>query len=96
MHLSKALYPINWIQWLTILLVAVMAVTVPLTLVRISSVAAQNQQAIRSIMCFSEYRSQHVHARGVTPAQRRQAVRFYNQALERAGLKPCTAADLHP
>lgn len=72
---------------LTYLLVIAIAVTTPIEFSRIRDVQAHQNDAIQSIMCFAEKRigkSQQIPAK-----QRRQAVRFYAQALANAHLTPC-------
>ena len=72
---------------LTYLLVIAIAVTTPLEFSRIRDVQAHQNDALQSIMCFAEKRIGDSHR--IPVKQRRQAVRFYAQALVAAHLSPC-------
>ena len=72
---------------LTYLLVIVIAITTPIEFRRIETVQAHQNDALQSIMCFAEKRIGESHQ--IPAKQRRQAVRFYAQALTAAHLTPC-------
>ena len=79
--------PINWIQWLTLALAMTIAVTTPVLFFRIQDVQHHQNDALDSIICHAErvVRSSH----DIAPKQRTQALRFYEQSLQDAHLKPC-------
>ena len=72
---------------LTYLLVIVIAVTTPIEFARIRAVQAHQNDALQSIMCFTEKRIG--ESKQLPAKQRRQAIRFYAQALTAAHLSPC-------
>lgn len=72
---------------LTYVLVFVIAVTTPIEFSSIRGVQAHQNDALQSIMCFAEKRIG--QSKQIPPKQRRQAVRFYAQALTAAHLSPC-------
>lgn len=72
---------------LTYLLVIVIAVTTPIEFSRIRDVQAHQNDAIQSIMCFAEKRT--VENKQLPAKQRRQTIRFFEQALSNAHLTPC-------
>jgi len=54
---------------------------------RVQDVQRHQDTALRSIMCFAEgFVKKSPHA---TSQQKRQAIRFYNEALANAHLAPC-------
>ncbi|HET6914473.1 MAG TPA: hypothetical protein VFH56_00135 [Acidimicrobiales bacterium] len=79
--------PLNWIQWLTLLLLLAIAVVTPIEFARIHDVQHHQNDAIQSIMCFAEKRT--VQNKQLPPKQRRQTLRFFEQALANAHLTPC-------
>lgn len=86
--------PLNWIQWLTLILLLAMSVTTPWLFYRVRSVQHHQNDALRSIMCRAEtvVRRAPVSAT-FTVKQKRQALRFYTQALAAAHLLPCDQGD---
>ena len=72
---------------LTYVLVFVIAITTPIEFSRIRSVQAHQNDALQSIMCFTEKRIS--QSKQLPPKQRRQAERFYAQAIKAAHLSPC-------
>lgn len=72
---------------LTYLLVIYIAVSTPIFLGRIQSVQAHQNDALQAVMCFTEKRI--AESKQISPKQRRQAVKFYAQALVNAHLTPC-------
>lgn len=86
--------PLNGIQWLTLLLLAVVAGGFAYgfnqqhaTNVTVANVQAHQNDALREILCFAEHT---VMVRpGIPHKQRVEAVQFYRHALERAHLQPC-------
>ena len=81
------LHPLNWIQWLTLALALTVAFTTPVLYFRIQHVQEHQNDALRSIICRAEHvvRTQP----GIPAKQRRDALRFYRNALAGAHLKPC-------
>ena len=79
--------PINWIQWLTLLLAMTIATTTPVLFFRIQNVQHHQNDALHSIICHAEsvVRTQP----GIPPEKRRQALRFYQTSIIDAHLKPC-------
>lgn len=53
----------------------------------VGAVQAHQNDALRSIMCFTEKRIE--ESTQLTVKQKRAAIKFYNQALETAHLDPC-------
>ena len=85
--MRRRFHPLNWIQWLTLGLALFMAFAFIILYLRIADVQAHQNDALRSILC----RAEHVVKTqpGFTEKKRREAVRFYQQALAGAHLKPC-------
>ena len=83
----KDMHPLNWIQWLTLLLAAVTAASFIVLYVRITNVQHHQNDALHSIICRAEHvvRTQP----GLSSEKRRQALRFYETSLRVAHLKPC-------
>lgn len=81
------LYPLNWIQWLTLALTLTVSATTPILYFRVQHVQRHQNDALHSIIC----RAEHVVSTepGLTAKKRREALRFYEQALAGAHLKPC-------
>lgn len=80
-------YPINWIQWLTLVLALFMAFAFIVLYARIQNVQRHENDALRSIICQAEH-AVRVHP-GIPAQQRRQALSFYQHSLVDAHLKPC-------
>ena len=83
----KRLHPLNWIQWLTLALAAMTAASFIVLYNRITNVQAHQNDALHAIICRAEHfvRTQP----GITAEKRQQALRFYDQSLSDANLKPC-------
>lgn len=79
--------PFNWIQWLTLLLAVVIAMTTPVLYLRISHIQEHQNDALRSIICRAE--SFIRHDPSLTPKQRRQALRFYEDSLASIHARSC-------
>jgi hypothetical protein len=79
--------PLNWIQWLTLVLSAAVALGFAWGFHEIKTVQSHQNDALRSIICRAErvVRTEP----GLTTAERRRAERFYVGALVDAHLKPC-------
>lgn len=72
---------------LTYLLLIFFAVTTPIEFARIQTVQHHQNDALHSIICFTE---QYVeHSKKTTPARRRAVVKFYDRALDDAHLAAC-------
>jgi len=68
-------------------LLALTSAAALIAFIRVQDVQHHQDNALRSIMCFAEaFVEKSPHA---TPQQKRQAVRFYNEALSNAHLTPC-------
>lgn len=81
------LFPINWIQWLTLLLALTVSVTTPILYFRIQNVQHHQNDALHSIICRAEHV---VRTQPDIPAkQRREALHFYRHALTGAHLQSC-------
>ena len=79
--------PINGIQWLTLILIACVAVGFTYGFSALSSTQAHENDALRSIMCYAQHV---VKVRpGIPPKQRHAALRFYKRAIADAHLNPC-------
>ena len=81
------LFPINWIQWLTLALAMTIAATTPVLFFRIQDVQHHQNDALDSIICHAERVVR--TSSGLTAKQRTQALRFYEQSIRDAHLKPC-------
>jgi hypothetical protein len=81
------LKPVNWIQWLTLMTVVTIGIIVPVLIVQINNVQRHQNDALRTILCFSEARIR--ISPTLTPKQRRDAIKFYDDALARIDAKPC-------
>lgn len=79
--------PLNWIQWMSLALLFVVSFTTPILYMRIQNVQHHQNDAIRSIMCFAEHRARISPV--LTGKQKREAIRFYTQAIADANLQPC-------
>lgn len=79
--------PINWIQWMTLLLALFMAFAFIALYLRIENVQKHQNDALRAIICRAEHvvRTQP----DIPEKQRHDAIRFYRQSLAGAHLKPC-------
>lgn len=83
--MRRYFFPINGIQWMTLVLALAIAVCVPVLFFRIQDVQQHQNDALRSIICFVEHRE-----KLTLPAkQKAQAVAFWSKALSDARLKPC-------
>jgi len=83
----KKLHPLNWIQWLTLILAAATAASFLILYSQISNVQAHQNDALDSILCFAEHT---VQVRpGIPEKQRQAALAFYRRAIADANLKPC-------
>ncbi len=70
------------------LMVAMTAAASLLAFIKVQDVQRHQDTALRSIMCFAEgFVEKSPHA---TAQQKKQAIRFYNEALVSARLAPCT------
>lgn len=83
----RNIHPVNWIQWLTLLLAMTIAVTTPMIFFRIQDVQHHQNDALDSIICHAERVVRRSYS--LTPKQRSQALRFYQQSIQDAHLKPC-------
>lgn len=85
MRTIRTIYPP--VSWLSLLLAMTVAVTTPILFLRIQDVQHHQNDALDSIIC----RAEHVvrTSSGLTLKQRRQAIRFYEQSIHDAHLKPC-------
>lgn len=85
--MSRSLRPINAIQWLTLILVAIVCGGFIYGFTKLEAVQAHQNDALRSVLC----RAEHVvrTEQGITKQQRHQAERFYVNAIKDAHLKPC-------
>lgn len=82
--------PLNWIQWVTLILLVGMLVTVPILFVRITNLQRHQGDGLRSVICLIEARVQHTPPSATfTLKQKRQALQFYDEALSKARLAPC-------
>ena len=79
--------PLNWVQWLSLLLALTVAFTTPILYLRIAHIQSHENDALREILCFAEVRVRETPR--LSTMQRRQAILFYRQALVDAHLKPC-------
>ena len=79
--------PLNYIQWITLCLLLVMASTTPVLFMRVADVQRHQNDALHSIICFAEDRIRVVP--GLTAEQRHEDLSFYQHALTRAHLSAC-------
>jgi len=80
-------HPLNWIQWVTLLLALFTAFTIPILYFRVQHVQQHQNDALHSIICHAE----HVVSTqpGIPAKRRRQALHFYETSLTQAHLDPC-------
>ena len=83
----KNWHPLNWIQWLTLLLAVVSTMAFVILFLRIQHVQSHQNDALRSIICRAEKFVRTSH--DLTPAQRRQALKFYEDSLSSIHAAPC-------
>lgn len=79
--------PLNWIQWLTLALVPVLAALVVIVILQIQRVQHHQNDALHSIICFVSAAEQ--RSKTLTVTQKRQAIRFWVAALHDAHLGAC-------
>jgi len=88
--MKKTYVPLNWIQWLTLLLLLATAIVTPIVFARIQNVQDHQNDALRSIMCHAERVVERTPASATfTAKQKTQALRFYRSSLADARLEPC-------
>lgn len=85
--MSRPRFPINWIQWLSLITALAVMVTVPIILVRLSDIANQNRKAIRDELCFFEDKT--LKNPNLTPQERKQTTRIFAEALATIHSKSC-------
>lgn len=71
--------PLNWVQWLSLLTVAVFAVTLPFLVIRLDNAHRDTNNSLRTILCFFEAKA--LSSPQLTAAQKHQAAAIYRQAL---------------
>jgi hypothetical protein len=83
----QRLAPLNWIQWLTLVLVPLLAVLVSLVLIQIRHVQNHQNDGLHAVICFSENFIK--HDKRLTPEQKVQDLRIYDRMLAVARLPHC-------
>ena len=68
--------------------IALLAVASLFSLVRVQMVQAHQNDALSAIMCHAEHLIR--TSKGITPKQRHQAIRFYQDQIRLEHLKPCS------
>lgn len=98
--------PINWIQYVTLLLVLIVALgfaymfnkvfqdhrEIAKTQAALTLSQQHQNDALKAILCFNFHRAVTVKPKGVTAEQRRQAIVFWREMLKVAHLSPCRRA----
>lgn len=87
MSLLHKLVPINWVQWLSYLTAAAVAVLMPIIILRIQDVQHHQNDALHSIICQVEVAQKRSPL--LTAQQKRQDLRFWDKALSDAHLASC-------
>lgn len=86
MHRST-IFPLNWIQYLTLILAIATAATTIIIFHRLDDAAMHRNDALQAVICRIE------NAVKVNPdltvKKKIQTIRFYNSLLQTIGSKPC-------
>ena len=75
----RAARPINWIQWVTLITLLCVAVTVPIIFVRLNNVANNQNKALRTVLCFFQART--LANPKLPESQKQQTVVVFGEAL---------------
>ena len=83
----QRLIPLNWIQWLTVLLIPATIIPIVILFSQIQNVQKHQNDALHAIICHAERVVR--TSTDLTTSQRWQALKFYRQSLADAHLSPC-------
>jgi hypothetical protein len=80
--------PLNWIQWMTLIVTGTVCVLLPLILIRLSNEQSSQTHVLRTLVCFFEGKA--LASPQLTLAQKHQAIIIYNEALAAIRAEPCS------
>ena len=83
------LSPLNWIQWLTVVLSLTTAITGPILFNRLTALNQHQNDSLRAVICRIE--TVVITDKQLTPQQLRQQLNFYNSLLATIHVAPCQA-----